>query len=92
MFVDFVDSFHPFVFYVVNGDGVGNIIDEQDKIAMVYFGLEIGAGGGIDEFGENFLGVDAHFGGKDDFLESFFYVAGNLRDDRVDERTLANLF
>lgn len=92
MLVDFVDSFHPFVFYVVNGDGVGNIIDKEDEIAIVDLCLKVSVDGGVDEFGENFLGVDAHFGGKDDFLESFFYVAGNLRDDRVDERTLANLF
>lgn len=45
---------------------------------MVDFGLEVGVGGCVDKFGENFFGVDAHFGRQDDFLESFFDVAGNL--------------
>jgi hypothetical protein len=75
-----------------DGFGTGDVVDEEDEIALLDLLAEVAAGGGVDEFGEDVLGVGAHVGRQHHLLVRFGHLGGQVGDDGADEGSLPDAF
>ena len=73
-----IDQFHGVILYFINGERLTDIIQQKDQVTLIDLCLKVSVGGCVNQFGEYFLGIDAHLWGQDDFFHRFFNTIGNL--------------